>query len=437
VLNADCKLEADVMTEITKCFGSNDGKITLTIRNAGGNPSIIWSNPAWNGQTNISNALANTYSVTITDNLGCQIIKNAVVSQPPMIALVCNGSPVSAKGKNDGVCNVSISGGSPNYAIRWSGPTSGQNLNNAPGLVNIPSLSAGNYELTVTDVNNCTSTCSFIIEDKPCSLSIKAEVKNPTCYEKCDGEISLNIEGFVNDISSISWNNPAWEDKTKVDMLCSGLYRVTVVDDIGCSASLQSISVVQPDSIKVTITSTTLNPLADQEFTLNLVTNINPNDITSIVWSNPSLLECDNCIQPKGKISENTTFIANVVSAKGCKGSGQINLTVRQLNTVYFPNIISNSSAGNSKFFPSGNKNNIKAVDYLTIYDRWGNLVFEKKNFEVNNPDFGWNGSFLNAEVIPGVYFYVAQATFLNNEIRQERERKKRKGEAFIITCLI
>ncbi len=416
--NIDCKLDAIITSENVKCFGVSDGKITLVLANAVGNPIIVWSNPVWNGQTTITNAPANSYAVTITDNLGCQITKNISVSQPPEIVITCSGTAVSAKGKSDGLGNINISGGTPNYTLGWSGPLSGQ-IQSVAGANSIPNLSAGNYFITVTDLNNCTSTCSFTIDDKPCALSIKAEVNDPSCFNKCDGEIKLTVDGLTNSITKVSWNDPSFDDKLDLAMLCQGSYRVTVTDESGCTASLTNISLVHPDSLLVSITSSTLNPLSDQEFTLNLNTNINLTEIASISWSNANVLSCSDCATPKGKITESTTFVANVVSSDGCIGSGQILLNIRQLNIVYFPNIISSSSsAGNVKFYPSGNKSNISSVDFISIFDRWGNLVFENKNLNVNNPDQGWNGSYGSSDVVPGVYFFVSQVTFNNNEVK-------------------
>jgi large repetitive protein len=85
-----------------------------------------------------------SYAVTITDNLGCQITKNISVSQPPEIVITCSGTAVSAKGKSDGLGNINISGGTPNYTLGWSGPLSGQ-IQSVAGVNSIPNLSAGNY----------------------------------------------------------------------------------------------------------------------------------------------------------------------------------------------------------------------------------------------------------------------------------------------------
>jgi hypothetical protein len=416
--NSDCKLEAELTSEKTKCYGGSDGKIIMTIKNAVGNPTIIWSNAAWNGLTNITNASANNYSVTISDNIGCVVNKSIIVDQPSLINLSCSGNAVSAKGKNDGIGNISVSGGTPVYRLKWTGPSNGQNSNNNPGVISLTNLAAGNYVLTVSDVNDCTSTCAFNIADKPCTLSIQSTVKNPSCHNACDGEILLNINEPVNTISKILWSNPAWDGKSNADFLCDGLYSVTVTNDVGCKDSLKNIKIIQPDSIKIKISSSSDSPLVNQEFTLKLITNINQNDISSINWTNSGLISCNNCLMPTGKISENTTFIATVITSKGCIGTAQITLNVKIENNVYFPNIILLKSSANNLFFPRGINDILKSVDILSIYDRWGNLVFENKNFDANKPDEGWNGSFNSTEVTPGVYFYISKITFIDGEIK-------------------
>ena len=71
---------------------------------------------------------------------------------------------------------------------------------------------------------------------------------------------------------------------------------------------------------------------------------------------------------------------------------------------VYIPNAFSpNGDGNNDHFIIYGDNNSIK-IPLLQIFDRWGNMVFEAKDFRPNDPKFGWDGMFegrfMNAQVL-------------------------------------
>lgn len=84
---------------------------------------------------------------------------------------------------------------------------------------------------------------------------------------------------------------------------------------------------------------------------------------------------------------------------------------------VYLPNIFSPDDNGKNDFFtPFVDIASEPTVELLRIYDRWGGLVFEKKDFQPNNEPEGWNGSWANSgkKVMDGVYVYYCQIGFGN-----------------------
>ena len=50
----------------------------------------------------------------------------------------------------------------------------------------------------------------------------------------------------------------------------------------------------------------------------------------------------------------------------------------------------------------------------MKIFSRWGELVYEAKSLEANNPNLGWNGMFRGAFATPGTYVWVADVVFLD-----------------------
>lgn len=84
---------------------------------------------------------------------------------------------------------------------------------------------------------------------------------------------------------------------------------------------------------------------------------------------------------------------------------------------VFLPNTFSPDDDGKNDFFtPFADLAAEPTVELLRIYDRWGGLVFEKKDFKPNNEPDGWNGSLANTgkKVPNGVYVFYCQIGFSN-----------------------
>lgn len=130
---------------------------SATVLPAGGTPpySFSWSN----GLTTptISNLSPGTYSLTVTDAQACEQVSSFTILALPMpscsIALI---QPVSMIGGTDGKLTAVPSGGTAPYTFAWSTGQTTQTISNLP---------AGTYEVTVTDANDCETTCSFILYD--------------------------------------------------------------------------------------------------------------------------------------------------------------------------------------------------------------------------------------------------------------------------------
>ncbi|MEZ4910372.1 MAG: gliding motility-associated C-terminal domain-containing protein [Saprospiraceae bacterium] len=414
VSSPDCMMTADVKGEVTKCFGSYDGVITLQITNPVGKVKIEWSNPLWNELTQILDAPAGSYKVTITDEANCVVTDNVIIGQPNQLTINCNGDFVSEHGGTDGIAIVGIQGGTSNYSIQWSGSQSGVLTNVPIGNNSINDLPVGNYNITVVDNNGCTAECQFDIADVPCNLALSAIISQPSCYDICDGGVSLLVSGTSSNYD-INWSDLSLNKDTEVNDLCAGSYSVTITDINGCSSSISQISLINPPKMEVEIIATSEVPFVNEIVGLSFETTIPINLIDSLVWMNDDL-SCKNCINPFITVREDEDISVILIDKNGCTAIDDIALRVRRLNIVDFPNIIAtNSSTRNDKFFPIGRKDNIKNVNSLSIYDRWGNLVFYKENVELNDPDQGWDGTFRGQLVEQGVYIFVALVDFMDD----------------------
>lgn len=103
-----------------------------------------------------------------------------------------------------------------------------------------------------------------------------------------------------------------------------------------------------------------------------------------------------------------TFVVDHQFSSKGCDSILVLILKILKDGQVYVPNVFSPNDDGVNDYFSIYASPEIKIIDRLAIYDRWGSLVFEKNDFAPNIESLGWNGEFKNQKLNPAVFsFYV------------------------------
>lgn len=147
------ELEITAAQENVLCFGECSGSLSiLEIQNGEAPYRYTWSNGE---QTeSIEELCPGAYTVTIIDNQNCTQIDTFMITEFPQLVLQLTGTNESVEGASDGAVTSGVSGGLPPYTFAWS---------NGSMEPNIYDLSAGDYELTVTDANGCTISESISI----------------------------------------------------------------------------------------------------------------------------------------------------------------------------------------------------------------------------------------------------------------------------------
>ncbi|MEA3444669.1 MAG: SprB repeat-containing protein, partial [Bacteroidota bacterium] len=156
-------------------------------------------------------------------DFGVQFTSSYVVTSPNVINAFpsfsnYNGYNVSSSMASDGWISLSAFGGTSPYTFNWSTGATAANVNN---------LSAGPYQVTITDSNTCTRTFSYTLTAPFSQLTITGTTTDETCLGNCDGEITTNVSGGNLNYSYL------WSDGSTLDSinnLCPGMYNLTVSD---------------------------------------------------------------------------------------------------------------------------------------------------------------------------------------------------------------
>lgn len=140
-------------------------------------------------------------------------------------------------------------------------------------------------------------------------------------------------------------------------------------------------------------------------------------DVTSYNWSPSEGLSCTNCKEPVASPKRTTTYTIGVTNQQGCTSSDDVNISVFcNDGNLFMPNTFSPNGDGvNDIFYPRGK--GLFTVKVLRVFNRWGEVVFEKHDFRPNDISKGWNGIHNGRPASQDVYVYSVDLVCENNTI--------------------
>ncbi|MCB9054267.1 MAG: PKD domain-containing protein [Chitinophagales bacterium] len=134
------------------------------------------------------------------------------------------------------------------------------------------------------------------------------------------------------------------------------------------------------------------------------------------IWSPSNWLSCADCPNPEAEPHFNTNYQVYFTDDNGCSNLGEIEIMVICKNgNLFVPNTFSpNNDGNNDVFYPRGR--GLERVKFMRIFNRWGEVVFEKRDFPVNEAASGWDGSFKGQKPKADVYVYQIEVFCDNGE---------------------
>ncbi|WP_456311764.1 T9SS type A sorting domain-containing protein [Pseudomonas shirazensis] len=221
------------------CNGSNTGTASVVPSGAPGPFTYLWSPSGGTGDTATGLAAGN-YSVTITSDNGCSIVKNFTITQPTAIVVTPSQTNISCNGGSNGSASVNVTGGTGAYTYSWS--PSGGTAATATGLT------AGTYTVTITDANLCQTTQSFTLTE-PAALVATPSNINVSCNGGSNGSATVSVTGGTGAYTYV-WS-PTGGNAATATGLSAGTYTVTISDANICQTTA-TVTITEPLELAAT-----------------------------------------------------------------------------------------------------------------------------------------------------------------------------------------
>lgn len=299
---------------------------------------------------------------------------------------------------------------SDDLSIQYKWSTNDGNIISERNSLNMTAGSPGIYRLMAIDQENgCSKIEDLIIEEelnKPNLVSI--ETDDVLCYGEKNGQLIIrNVQGGFGPYTYYVDNNQIYD--LSIDNLPSGVYNLEVRDNYDCTLS-KEFTIGEPVIFQIQ-TDKEITIGFNESAVLSFTSNFSDGDIASILWTDNN----NNVLGTDFEIDYTTNYpkVINleVITYNGCVSRGQIRVLVDNELKVYFPNIFSPNGDGvNDRLIIL--KNKIPAqIHKVSIYDRYGNMVYTKDTFDFESEADGWDGTFRGNQVLPGVYIMIVEVT--------------------------
>jgi len=307
---------------------------------------------------------------------------------------------VSCRGEKDAVLLATPTNAAAPITYFWSTGALTDRVNN---------IAAGVTAVSITDGNGCVRVDSIDLIE-PTSLTASPNVAQPSCFDEKDGAIGIVQPEGGTEPYRFSFNgSPFGADDFRED-LAPGEYSLTLRDDNGCEWS-ENVTVTAPPQLAVSLPMNTDINLGES---LNLTPQINQ-EVIAVTWESTDTSICVDCPTLTIIPTKSTSYKVTVINESGCIASDRVVVRVSNSNLVYVPTVFSPNGDGANDLLRPYSGAAVQEISMFRVFNRWGELIYEKKDMDMNSNIEGWNGNTMSGrKAPPGVYLYFAEVSFKN-----------------------
>lgn len=304
---------------------------------------------------------------------------------------------------------------STNLQYEWS---TGQNQ----PLISVST--PGIYSLIVRNDAGCTRVAVATVTQNT-APQVPIVFTQPDC-DQPTGSIQFEPTGVgANSFLFSVDSGQTLQSSAQFPSLSPGTYYPTVEDPDGCLFVLDSVALRSPLIPEIDITESQITLQEGTEVQIEASIGSFPLEaVASVQWLPDSIysfpgLSPEDRLKPLVKPLDSGWHYVQLQSKDGCTVKDSIFIVLQSGDPLkmYIPNVITTASEnGNDKLVVMANDERILRIKHFSIFDRWGSIVFEQRNFLPNDVSSGWDGRATDKMADAGVYIWRLETELLNGK---------------------
>ena len=393
-----------------------NGSILFTSNRINADTSAVnWYWSFGNGNTStLQNPSIQNYTVAgnynlihkITNSSGCETItsKRIRVNELPNInagadAVICRNQSY----------NLTATGG---VSYNWTGNVTTINCTNCANPIAKPLIDI-TYVVTGKNGFNCIASDTINIKvQQPMKLNV---IKADTLCLGATKTIKATGTDKYSWYPSLYIDNPNAAEvniRPAKDTLMN--YMVIGKDNNNCFSDTSYVKIKAYPIPKMEIRQDEI--VINAGSTVKLAAN-NSADVTKWKWTPAKYLDNTSIAEPTMTAKESITYVCVASNQGNCVTRDEVKITVVCNNgNIFVPNTFSPNGDGNNDiFYPRGK--GVYTIKSFRVFSRWGELVFEKTNFQANDINSGWDGTFRGQKLAADAYVYSLEIMCDNNTV--------------------
>ncbi len=190
-------------------------------------------------------------------------------------------------------------------------------------------------------------------------------------------------------------------------------YAGTFYDEVDYNNNQDTISVV-PFLVHISPSDTTVNPLSP----VQLYPMVSGGQAIKYAWEPSQYLSCSDCSSPIATPAARIAYQLTIQNKYACTATGSVSIKLFSGGNVNIPNGFSPNEDGHNDVFYILASEEVKMLKDFSIYNRWGQKVFQIENADANDPRYGWNGRLNGKPAEAGTYVYFVTVLFSNGSTK-------------------
>ncbi len=370
--------------------GCGDAESDIEIIAQSDNGGLVYSldNETFQTSNTFTDLEPGNYTIYLEDDGGCAGNENFIVFSAFAEAVETEVTPSSC-GNDNGI--ITVIGNSGSGLVAYS--LDGGNLTQGGTFDN---LAPGEYEVTVSDLADCSTSYPFTIVEADIENLINLNVSDTSCGE--DNGVLEIVGTFGNGELSYSLNAAAFQAQNTYSDLIAGDYEVEIQDTDGCEVML-SFSVADSEILEAGTAEIVEASCGQATGSAQLSANA-----TGVIYS------LDNINFTESNTFENLAagdYTAYYQLTADCIISADFTIPESEVSCeIYVPSAFSPNDDGFNDVFKAYSETEV-ILSQMQIFGRWGELIYDAKNLSTKDLNEGWDGDFREREMEDGVYVYV------------------------------